>query len=162
MSLGVFTMAILISLSSLFAVTDAQRKAVALQNTLDNLRFSLEAATKEIRTGSSYHCASEIALTPQDCSAGSSFTFRNAEGETVSYFLESGQFMKKVGANVARPLTAATVKIQKLSFYVSGTASGDQKQPYVTILIEGKVSPTPRTETVFPLEAAVSQRKLDS
>ncbi|MDP3784960.1 MAG: type II secretion system protein [bacterium] len=161
-SLGVFSIAILISLSSIFSISDAQKKAVALQNALDNLRFAIEAASKEIRTGSSFHCGSDISLTPQDCGGGAAFTFLNADGETVSYYQDQSQLLKKVGAALPQSITAVTVKIERLVFYVSGAPSGDGRQPRVTIVIEGKVSPTSRTETTLQLETTVSQRKLDS
>ncbi len=162
-SLGVFSIAILISLSSIFAISDAQKKAVALQNALDNLRFAIEAVSKEIRTGSSFHCGSDISLVPQDCSGGSSFTFLNAEGQTVTYYQSaSNQLLKKVGADLPQSVTAAVVKVERLVFYVSGAPEGDKRQPRVTLIIEGKVSPTSRTETRLQLETTVSQRKLDS
>ena len=165
-SVGIFAMAILIALSSLLAITDSQKKAVALQNVLDNLRFSLEAMAKEIRTGSSYHCAPDISLVPQDCAGGASLTFLNAEGVTVTYFIQTNnsinQIMKKTGADAAWPVTAANVNMERMIFYVSGTGASDQRQPRATIVLEGLVSPTPRTQTRLNLETSVSQRKLDS
>ncbi len=160
--MGVFSIAILVSLSSIFSISDAQKKAVALQNTLDNLRFAIEAVSKEVRTGSSFHCGSDISLTPQDCSAGTALTFLNADGDTVTYYKDQDQLVKKVGADLPQSITAVAVKVERFVFYVSGAPPGDKLQPRVTIVIEGVVSPTSRTETKLQLEIMVSQRNLDS
>src|SRR3989344_6257155 len=86
-SLGVFTIAILISLGTIFSITDAQKKAVAFQNTLDNIRFGLESMSKEMRTGYSFHCGLDISTEPLDCSGGGGITFINALGDIVTYRL---------------------------------------------------------------------------
>jgi len=52
--------------------------------------------------------------------------------------------------------------MERMIFYVSGTGASDQRQPRATIVLEGLVSPTPRTQTRLNLETSVSQRKLDS
>src|SRR3989344_277833 len=67
-ALAVFTIAISLSLSSLLAITASQKKAVALQNVYDNARFAFEAISKEIRTGTSYHCGASLADVPESAS----------------------------------------------------------------------------------------------
>jgi len=78
-SLAVFSVALLIIMVTLFSVFNAQRKAIAIQNAQDNLRFAFEHMTKEIRVGRVFHCGISGTLTqPQDCPNGStpsSFSF---------------------------------------------------------------------------------------
>lgn len=56
-AVGVFAMLASLSVGSLLMLTGAQRKAASLQSIQDNLRFALEAMSKDIRFGDQYYCS---------------------------------------------------------------------------------------------------------
>ena len=167
-SLAVFSVVVLGALGSLLAITNAQKRAVALQTVQDNINFAFELMTKEIRTGSIYHCGlsnSDIALSPQDCDTGGpSFTFRNARGQMVTYRVEDGHLEKIIDGNTLDPLvlTAAEVTVEYIQFYVLGSEANDQMQPRVTIVMKAVAGEKEIGRSRINLQTTVSQRQIDS
>ena len=53
-SIGLFSVLVIASIGITLGVSNAQLKAASLQVIQDNVRFSLELITKELRTGSNY------------------------------------------------------------------------------------------------------------
>lgn len=181
-SLGVFTFVILIALSSFLAVLAAQRKAAAIGNVQENLRFAVEMMLKDIRVGTSYYCADTIDSfgnggDERDCpNGGSTLTFKTrqethtAENTIVVYRLNNGR-IEKYSGDISKPvdesgfnvLTFSEIKIDSLKFYVMGTAvPGDTVQPKVIITMKGSMGITKSSFSTFNIETAVSQRKLDN
>ena len=56
-AVGVFAVLASLSVGSLLMLTGAQKKAASLQSIQDNLRFALEAMSKDIRFGDQYYCS---------------------------------------------------------------------------------------------------------
>ncbi len=118
-ALGVFTIAALISTSSLLALTNAQKKALVFESTQDNMRFALETMGRDIRTGDSYHCADDVALTPVDCPFGNdALTFRNVAGATVAYQISESRIKRSISGGSFEPITSPDITITNLIFYV--------------------------------------------
>ena len=61
-AVGVFALLTSLSVGSLLMLTGTQKKAASLQSIQDNLRFALEAISKDIRFGDQYYCSDN----PQD------------------------------------------------------------------------------------------------
>ena len=99
-SIGLFSIAVTIIMTSLFSIINAQKKSVDIQTAQDNLRFAFDAMTREIRTGKNFHCGVGGTLTsPQNCdfpypNGETSFTFQNSAGQTVSYGINNNQLVK--------------------------------------------------------------------
>lgn len=177
-SLAVFAVVIVLNLAIVFSISNAQKKAIALQNAEDNVRFAFESMAKEIRTGRSFHCdfsnPSSISSLPQNCpSGGVSFTFINAPaGDTVTYQILGNQLVKSSDSNVpctlpsannCQRITAISVEITRLTFIATGTGSGDGAQPKVTVIIQGQVKDKRGIGTAtLNLQTTISQAKLDS
>ena len=179
-AVGLFTVALFIIMVTLFSVTNAQKKAAALQNAQDNLRFAFEAMTKEIRTGRSFHCGASGALTQaQNCNfpnGSDSFSFRNGAGQTVTYQVILNQLVKSSDGNLpctvpdsqnpalinCQKITAPEVVIvDRIAFYVSGALAGDDLQSMATIVLEGQVlDPRGIGTAQINLQATVSKRGL--
>jgi prepilin-type N-terminal cleavage/methylation domain-containing protein len=184
-AMAIFSAVILLGLAALLSMVNAQRKAAALQDTQDNIRFAFEAMTKEIRTGGSYHCNQDnsdpISTSPQDCFplGGKSFTFINEPAkQTVTYQIVDSQLVKSTngtnpcdGIPVEDPddckrITAKDIVIiDRLFFYVDGTFrtfEGDNNQSRVTIIMEAQ---TPSYESPtgarLNLQTTVSPSRLD-
>jgi prepilin-type N-terminal cleavage/methylation domain-containing protein len=123
------------------------------QNTatgIDNLSFALETMTRTIRTGTDYG------------GGGSSFSLKNASGESVSYLLSVSSSDCGTGANgclvqvvngVRSTLTDPSVNITALTFTLSSP------QPYVTITVSGTVSG--KTAQSFQIKTGAVQRKIN-
>lgn len=169
-SLGVFSIALLISISAILSVSAAQKKAVALQNAEDNFRFSFEAISKEIRTGRDFFCDNVVpppGYTPKNCTGGNRLlTFQNARGQTVSYEYknDSGRLQKTVDRLNTTFLTSPLVHITDFKFYVVGTDAvpADLSQPRVTMLLNGTAGVSAAEQVILRLQTTVSQRRLDN
>lgn len=164
-SMGVFVIAVFLSVGSLLALTNAQKKALVLQSTQDNLRFALETAARDIRTGDFYYCGSNVSDVPQipsrkDCSSGGpSLTFKNVSGNTITYQARNNRIQKKDGAIDFQPLTSGDIVIEYLTFYVIGSSDTDNFHPRVTIVAKG-VSGSGSTRSALNLQTTVSQRTI--
>lgn len=168
-SLGVFAAVAVISLSALLSVSYAQKAAIAAQNNFDNIRFSLEAMTKEIKAGKDFDCNPGTSGL-NDCSypSGSGiFTFINDQGAEVTYSLASGQLIRRTSTPPCNapphcPITAREVQIDRLLFFVSGASLADSEQPRVTIVMEGQTQGFKAGQTArFNLQTTVASRPLD-
>lgn len=167
--LGAFTFVITISLSSFLAILKAQKKSIATETVQENLRFSLEAMLRDIRTGIFYYCGDTNddfgnGSNNKDClNGGPVITFRNPSSKIIIYRLNNETVEKYssdyTGINcsmtvvppiIADPndpdcflkLTFPEIKIEKLKFYVIGSnlyISGDLQQPRVLISLIGSM-----------------------
>lgn len=123
-AVGIFSLVIGM-ISGIFVLALAsQRRVIALRNVEDNARFTVEAMSREIRTGKTFS------------SVGSSLSFTNAKGEAIIYRLNNKMVEKSFdGGATYSALTGAEVTIDYLNFYLMGQAAGDGLQPRVTITI---------------------------
>lgn len=183
-AIGVFAMAMLISVGAILSISAAQKRAIAIQNVQDNIRFALETMVKEARLGSEYRCGATIdeiniilnyqdpPVMTRDCSnGGPSLTFINARKDAVvSYQLrkdqngENGQIERWSDDpdNDFFPITSTNVSIDELWFYVLGAEeAGDGRQPRIIITARGSVSVKGQIVNI-DLQTMVSQRLLDS
>ena len=179
-AVAVFTIAIFIIMVGVFSVVNAQRKAVAVQNAQDNLRFAFESMAKEIRTGKSFHCGTSLPLTdPSTCdfpNGGTSFSFQNSSGQTVTYQVILNQLVKSSDGrlpctfpdpdnpdtdNCQKVTALELVNINRLSFYVTGSLVGDGAQSRATIVFEGEVLDPKGIGTArIDLQTTISKRGL--
>lgn len=139
------------SLAALLSVISAQNRTQSLRVINDNLNFSLEAMLREIRSGSGY----SINL------AGDSLSFTNLNSQAVTYTINGERIQRIVGISTFN-LTSPETIITKLNFKADGQASGDDKQPRVTIYIEGYTGYIQKEKSELKLQTTISQRKLDS
>lgn len=160
-AVGVFSVAVLIAVSSFLVLQDTEKRTQRVINLQNNLRFALEIMAKEIRTGEIYHCGDSSGEEALDCMAGaSSLTFKNALGQTVIYRKIGSSVQKSSdGGDVFQAITASDISIEDLTFYVTGSPSGDDLQPRVTIGIKAS-SQVGRNLNELNLQTTVSQRKL--
>ena len=160
-SMGVFAIAVLIGVGSLLALTNAQKKALVLQSTQDNLRFALETIARDIKTGDSYHCADDVSLVQVDCPSGNdSLTFLNVSGATVTFKVSGNRILRSINGGLTfDPITSPDIIIEYLTFYVIGSSISDDFHPRVSIVAKG-VSGSGSTRSELNLQTTVSQRKI--
>lgn len=166
-SIAIFSVVMVTAAGALLATIDANHKAQAIQSAVNNLGFALESMSRVIRVGKIYHCGDKPTLAenlanntfPNDCSGGKDFFAfkRTSDDLTVSYYLLNNQIFRKENAGTAVAITAPEVVVQNLKFYVQGAAVTD-KQPLVTIVIQGYVGEVAKIRTPFNLQTTLSQR----
>lgn len=166
-ALSVFVVILTVMMGSIVSIVDSNQKSRSKTSSLDSLNFTLEAMSRAIRFGTNYHCGSSGNLyNPLDCSSpSSSFSFRSADGNLVTYFLSSNIIYRSInnGTSYALTPTNGDVIIQNLDFRVFGSyAYGtDYLQPQVIINVSGYSGSKSSTRSNFNLQTTVSQRVLD-
>ncbi len=187
-SVAIFTMVAIVSISTLVSINDANKKAQTMRAIIDNLNFAIENMARNLRVGSSYHCdfTSTPIQSPRDCAAfgSDSIVFESYDGspsnpnDQVVFRLETeasvnrgqivkssssgsaGSFLPITPFNPSAPVQPLTVNY--LKFYVTGTGAGDGLQPKVVIIVGGTARYNNQIQSVFNIQTSVSQRKLDS
>lgn len=159
----VFFTVVGISMGALLAVVNANNKAQAVSNVMNNLNFTLEAMVRDFRLGTDYKCGATGDGTA-DCSSGASLvTVTTQKGIRTSYQLSGGQIVKTVNG-VDSVVSGDDVVITKLTFYVAGSAAapGDTLQPRILVILEGRTASTQAgTQTSFHIQTTASQRIFD-
>ncbi len=146
----IFSIVMMVSLSTLIIALDSNRKVQSLKSVLNNLDIALETMTKALAVGTVYHCSPSLPpslTTPNDCSVAAgggksiSFVFNANLGgnptahDIVMYKFESdsnGGFISRTiyldDGTVVGPgrMTAPEVNINDAAsrFYVTGSALG--------------------------------------
>lgn len=167
-SLSIFAVIMTISMGSILGVFDANRKSEALKTVMDNLNFTIETMSREMRFGKNYHCSSATPLTePRECVSGNDnfVSFLSSDGKQTIYKLDqvNNSIQKSTdGGSTYINVTAPEVKITKLTFVVVGPASGDNEQPRIFIQIQGYAGSKPGAKSNFILQTLVTQRLRDS
>lgn len=160
-SIGIFAVVIVSSISVILSIGGAQQKVSNTQNIQDNVRFMLELMTKEMRQGTNY--------TGQNCSGDqcAGVLFRNFQGAVTGYCSENGVIKRMENSTECAggsPMTSGNVIITKLLFYLLGTGCGPADgQPRVTVAISGRsAGPKASLESNFNLQTTVTQRIRDT
>ena len=169
----IFTIVMVISLGALLSMSESDRKAETLKAVINNLNFSLESMSRNIRTGVYYHCGNSGTLTlPQNCSSGDTYlTFLAADstmgqvvyckGTATACDASGTTILRSINGGQLLPITAPEVNISTLKFFVTGAPAGDNIQPKVTILLRGVVQVSASKTSPFNLETSVTQRIYD-
>jgi len=141
-SLGLFTIIMFIATSAFLSIVNTDRKARSVRIAADNLNIALED------------------MSVNNCTSGvnSILFFTDQNGDRTKY--------EKFGTSIRRdgtPITSTEIIISGLNFIVSGSAVGsaDNKQPMVTIVIDGSLG-SGATESGFKIQTTVTQRAYDN
>ena len=95
-SVGVFATVAVLAVTSLLALTNAQKKALTLQSVQDNLRFSIEAIARDLRQGDFLYCGDTLQDIPtdldaiglpraKDCTGKQAITFVDRDNNVTTY-----------------------------------------------------------------------------
>ncbi len=158
-SVAIFSVVMTVGIVSLLSVVDVNRRSQAFKIVVNNLNLAIESMSKDIRVGYGYNCAS---VSGGDCVAGGdSIYFTSKSGDAVIYRLNDGSIEKSVEGSGFVSITADDVVIDYLNFYVIGSSSSDDIQPYSIIILEGHVGEAVGKRIDFDLQTTITQRKLD-
>lgn len=168
-SIGLFSIVMLIATGALLSMVNANRKAQALKNVMNNVNFAAENMVKEIRVGTSYHGNVEVGsiTSPQNAENVSSFAFEKSGGdpETASdqvvFRLSDGVIERSDdGGLTYSAITSSGIDIELLRFWVYGSDPLDTEQPRVAIVIKGSAFLQGGDED-FNIQTTATQRLLD-
>lgn len=164
-STALLSVIMMISIGTLLALVDANRKAQALQSVTNNLSFTLDSMTRTIRTGYNYYCSVDgLGWTPgatADCTAGNYFDFIDRFGKRVTYRNAANKIERNYDSKGWVAMTASEVTVTGMRFVVTGAKNTDAVQPTVTFMIQVTAGADPSTMTRFNLQTTVTQRILD-
>lgn len=168
-SIGIFSVLVVAAIGVTLGISDAQIKAQNIQSILDNIRFSLELITKEMRTGSGY------ALTTKCAPSGSEISFVTSTGQERVYFLDASAGIIRraqtaiTGADCSdpsrvKPFTSEQVTVERLNFSeLHGQAPGPidgQPRTTITLTVTSR-SPKLHLQSSMNLQTTVVQRLRD-
>jgi len=150
-AVGLFSVVMLISVTALLSLVNANKKAQALQSVMNNLNVTIDGMVRSVRMGSNYHCgssgASASGMLPVDCGyPGDTFfafepfhdctdpeTVCDAQGNVppTFYWYQSDTIDGKPVGRLYRstdgtqtggiPITAPEVSIDRVRFFVTGS-----------------------------------------
>jgi len=156
------------SISALFVVSlRGQSNAIAIQNLVNNLRFSMEQVSREARMAQRNNTALPACLVipPENTFfvSGSSLTFIDSEGDCIVYGLVGGKIQSSISLAAPVDMTSDDILVNVLEFEVSGESSSDSRQPRVTIFIEAQDATQPTaTALIIRLQTTISGRNIDT
>lgn len=169
-SIGIFSVVIISAIAVLISISRAQEKASIIQNIQDNVRYTVEFMSKEMRQGKEYNPGNCGAIL--DAGSGvqrcSKIQFTSSLGASVWYCFADGAVKRLEDAADSCeadgvPVTAPDFTVSYFDLYVAGAAAGSADgQPRVTIVLAGKSnSPQAALETNFKIQTTVTQRVRD-
>lgn len=168
-SIGLFSIIMLIALTVLFALVAANKNARNIQIAADNAGFVMEDIIRGLRFGYNYHCDVNVGKIeePRDCSGGAdSIAFENGfdKNKVIYRYNETsgvGIIEKIDNGNSPVRITPESVNVQKFQVYVTGSSrGGDDGQARVRIVLDVLVADG-QQETSMILQSSVSQRFID-
>jgi prepilin-type N-terminal cleavage/methylation domain-containing protein len=176
-AIGLFSVVMLVAVTALLSLIDANRKAQALQSVINNLNISIEGMTRAVREGSNYRCGASNPSNPDCLNGGVSLYFEPYGGDGADatddwvYLFDTNN--SYCGTNVLcksetgaggpfAAITSTEVTIESLRFYVMGATRGNDVQPKVMIVIKGTAGSDRATvRTTFHVQSTAVQRVLD-
>jgi prepilin-type N-terminal cleavage/methylation domain-containing protein len=152
-SLAIFSVVMVVALGAFLKIVDVNKRAQSIESAVNNLNFTMEAMSRELRTGSQY--------TPGQ----NSIVFIGKYTTDVvplpvyyGYRLVVGGKIQRAVPSTTLPLqyidaTAANVNVRTLSFTVT-----NHSMPIVLIYMAGEVGLVEKAKATFDLQTSVSQR----
>lgn len=184
-AMAVFMIVMTVAVGSLISIIDANRKAQAIKNVVNNINFALESISKDMRVGTKYSCYTEgiyVGNCAGDGGTGVKYTSGKVDNGGNNYVIrykfvsnpQDGQGNIQRCINIDynndtcspwESLTAPvySVDITNMKFYVFGADTinsplVDKKQPRVIITLEGEAGVKDSIKTNFNIQTTVSQR----
>jgi prepilin-type N-terminal cleavage/methylation domain-containing protein len=184
-SLTLFVTVMTIASGSILSLVSTNRISRAEQAIVNNLNFAFEDIAKNLRVGTSYHCAIHTSNgpfdEPQDCvSSKSLLAFEPEYGDPddpddqIVYRYQttggggigaqnggSGYIEKSIdgGATYER-VTSPDINVTAFRVRLTGSSITDALQPQALLLMQGTITTKNQTQT-FNLQTTITQRIFD-
>jgi prepilin-type N-terminal cleavage/methylation domain-containing protein len=143
-----------------------QRISLETQSLLDQITFSLEFMSRNLRMANKaldQSCLFSEGLNYEITHNGGGVKFINTmdddNNKCQEFFLENGRLKYKKGNQNALPMTSSKLTVSSLKFNLMGQVQSDDVQPRLTFVLEisSKSPNIPKTK----FQTTISQRKLD-
>lgn len=149
-AIGIFGLVIGMTVGIFVLALASQRRIIALRNAQDNIRFTVEAIAREIKTGKNFS------------GGGSSVSFTNAKGEATGYRLNNNIIEKSSDGGVNYfAVTGSEATVNYLNFYLMGQAGGDGLEPRITVAV-GVTSGVGNQTANLKVQTTISERSLQN
>lgn len=155
-AIAVFSLVMVVAMSALINVIDANLKAQAIKTAINNVHFALESISKDMRVGTNYGCGSI------ECASSSeTLSYKSHDGKNIIYTFTPpsgstpGKIQRKVDNGAPQDITSQEVNILKMKFFV---VNESDIQPRVLITLSGEAGSKEKIRTTFDLQTGVSQR----
>jgi prepilin-type N-terminal cleavage/methylation domain-containing protein len=164
-AVSVFVIVVMIGMDALLNVGVIHQKSQNTRSLIDSLSFVMEDISKNLRTGTSYHCIDDNGVSsftiPHSCpNGGTGISFKSVNGYQITYTIGSS-IDRSVAGGTLIPLTPPEIVIDPSSgFFVMGAELSDMGQPLVTVRLVGEIF-YKNVSTPFSLQTSVSQRLID-
>jgi hypothetical protein len=176
-AVSLFVVIVMAGMGALLNANLLHQKSRDMRSIIDNLSFVMEEMSRNIRTGTAYHCIDDVAgdptaTTPHSCVSGAGISFKSSlDGSQWVYAIfNDGTIQKSIlggttGTFTTLTLPEVTLNISSSSFSVVGAeppsaSPSDSQQPLVTIRLIGHIT-TNGVISPFSLQTSVSQRQID-
>lgn len=176
-AVSIFSMVMLIVVSALLTMVEANRKGQAIASVMNNLNFALESMTRMARTGTDYRCGPTwpISSSPADCvpNGDDHFRFTASDGRIIYFRFNANTLERCIDLTPGTtcgevpskwiPMVGSEVNISSASkFYVYGSApfGTDNIQPRVIFTVRGDATVSGEN-TRFDIQSSVVQRTPD-
>ena len=153
-SVALFAVVISVALPTMLVVVKASARAQALQTTIDNTSFAIDAMSRQVRLGKNYRCTNDSITATQweqttnnpyastlDCTGGAStliFTDQYNKRQAYRYNSASSTLENwNTDADTWISITAPKVLIKSAVFTVTGSAMYDGVPPIVGLALRG-------------------------
>jgi len=159
-SIGIFSIIMLLATGAYLSLISYTHEARATSTLMTSLSYSIDQMAREVRTGVDYKCG------PGDCTAGTTLSLTNDQGDDVTYTLINGAIGRCVNqsacsASTAAALTDPAITVSHLLFYVKGTSSSDDIQPSVVMVVQGQAAVPGSSPVSFSIQTSATERLID-
>lgn len=179
-AVSLFIIIVIIGMGALLNANLIHQKSQNMRSIIDNLSFTMEDMSRTLRIGEKYYCISVAEINDNDLSGiGVAKSGSGCAGIAFKPFASSNQWVYEIvtgnngltyyirkstdnGVTWVR-LTSDEIVIDPISsFSITGAEPppGDNKQPFVTIKLVGKII-YKNVVSPFSLQTSVSQRVID-
>ena len=169
-SVALFSVVMLVGMSSLFTLVSENKRAQALNSVITDLNFTLESMSRTIRTGYAYGCSA----VGTDCPGGRNHlrftTVIDGTEHRVQYrfrrttsrgYVERHLLNVSTGASQGWVnITSSNVDIKEFDFFLFGASNTDQYQPRVMIALSGTAVSREKNSD-FSIQTTITQRVID-
>ncbi|MEK7643657.1 MAG: type II secretion system protein [Patescibacteria group bacterium] len=185
-ALALFSVVAVTGVSSLSILSSGQQKTIFAQTNQDNIRFALEALSREIRTGADYEqgpgsrCDGLLDATQTDDECFSYIIQRTVAGVPITHtvilkrsinnplecagglscIVKKDSIDGVFDTEQFLPVTAPEVDIEMLRFFIAG-ASSDLYQSRVTILMRGITPGVDPRQSLLVVQTTINRNSLD-
>lgn len=163
-SMAIFAFVMVVAVGAFIRILDLNRRAQDIQTAMNNVTFSLETMTRELRTGSDY----VVSGNPSNRDRKIVFTANtNSSGQKIKYgYRQNGIVLERAISKVPDVDPAVSdyyaittpIGLRVTYFNVDVGNASNSDVPYALIQMQGTVGIVEKAKTIFETETLVSQR----